>query len=197
MMIRLLAYAQAYLGAAFLLTLSAGLLGLLRLSLRRLPFGAQELLGLAKLLVLGSLLLPAAMLALPRESLLHPSAQVYSGGHRSASTAWIVPTSSATISTDAPRTPGIALDERVLWLLLSLLGAGALVRGAAIGKDLGKLRRMLREMPVLRRHGRVSVHVSDRIESPFSAWFPRSAVIALPSSILSRPGDLRIALREA
>lgn len=47
----------------------------------------------------------------------------------------------------------------------------------------------------LRRIGRVELLVSDDVEGPFSFWLPGRAVVVVPSWILERPQQFRIAVR--
>ncbi|MCB2116281.1 MAG: M56 family metallopeptidase [Rhodobacteraceae bacterium] len=79
----------------------------------------------------------------------------------------------------------------------ALLAALALGVGAALCRlvwGAWALHRVLQHSHLWRRVGRVELRVSDRVAVPFSTRTFRRRVIVIPSALLEREGDLRIAL---
>jgi hypothetical protein len=75
-----------------------------------------------------------------------------------------------------------------------LLLAGAVLHLVRLAVAGAKLRRMMAESWRWRRLGGVDLHLSDRLAVPFSALGLRGRHVVLPSSLLERERDLRIAV---
>lgn len=80
--------------------------------------------------------------------------------------------------------------QAVQWALV----AGVLTCLARLGWSILTLRRLIAESYVWRRFGRVELRVSDTASVPFSTRGIRSRIVVLPSAMLARENDLRIAL---
>jgi len=78
--------------------------------------------------------------------------------------------------------------------LLGLVAAGGVTCLLRLGWSLFRLRRILAESHLWRRFGRVELRVSDTISVPFSTRGLRRRIVVLPSAMLERGADLRIAL---
>ncbi len=74
------------------------------------------------------------------------------------------------------------------------LAAGIVTCLVRLGWSVLKLRRVIAESYVWRRFGRVELRVSDTASVPFSTRGVRSRIVVLPSTMLAREDDLRIAL---
>jgi peptidoglycan lytic transglycosylase D len=84
------------------------------------------------------------------------------------------------------------------FLMLAVAAAGiiglviALVR---VFMGAWSVRRVLSRAHLVRRVGSLQILSSDEIGIPFSCWVPGTCYIVVPSSLILRPRDLRIALR--
>lgn len=79
-------------------------------------------------------------------------------------------------------------------LFLGLVAVGALLALARLCQGALKLRRVLAESYLWRRIGSVELRVSDIVSVPFSTRTIRRRIIVVPSGLLAREQDLRIAL---
>lgn len=79
-----------------------------------------------------------------------------------------------------------------VWILLAitLLAFG----GAFLVRDIRSLIRVQRHAFLVRKIGRVGVLVSDQIRVPFSYWLPGQANVVIPTDLVSRPQDYKIAM---
>ena len=77
-------------------------------------------------------------------------------------------------------------------LVAAMLGAALCMAG--LGWSVVKLRRVLAEAHRWRRIGRIDLRLSDTITVPFSTRGFRTRIVVLPSSMLERASDLKIAL---
>lgn len=78
--------------------------------------------------------------------------------------------------------------------LLVLIAAGAVFCFVRLGLSVLRLGRILGEAHLWRRFGRVELRVSDTISVPFSTRGVRRRIVVLPSAMLERGADLKIAL---
>lgn len=78
--------------------------------------------------------------------------------------------------------------------VLAVIGLGAALCFARLGRSIRALRRVLAESHRWRRIGRIDLRLSDTVAVPFSTRGFRTRIVVLPSSMLGRAGDLRIAL---
>jgi membrane-bound lytic murein transglycosylase D len=57
------------------------------------------------------------------------------------------------------------------------------------------LRRIVRQSSQIARSGKLRVLATDQCAVPFSFWMPGARLIVVPSSLIVRPADLRVAIR--
>lgn len=86
--------------------------------------------------------------------------------------------------------PSSALGIPVIALLL----AGIALFAARLCLSILRLRRMINDSYAWRRFGALHLRVSDDISVPFSTRGWRNRFVVLPSSMITQPADLRIAL---
>ena len=79
-------------------------------------------------------------------------------------------------------------------LMLWALAAGIVIFIVRLGWSVHKLHRIIADSYVWRRLGRLELRVSDIVAVPFSTRGLRTRIVVLPSGMLEREGDLRIAL---
>lgn len=75
-------------------------------------------------------------------------------------------------------------------LFFSLIAIGFFL----LGRDLIRLHRISRRSFLLRKTGRVRVFASEEVRVPFSYWLPWCACVVMPSGLIERPLDYKIAL---
>lgn len=78
--------------------------------------------------------------------------------------------------------------------MLCLVAVGAACCLLRLGWSVARLRRIISESHLWHRFGRVELRVSDTISVPFSTRGLRRRIIVLPSAMLERATDLKIAL---
>ncbi|OFZ54123.1 MAG: hypothetical protein A2428_08780 [Bdellovibrionales bacterium RIFOXYC1_FULL_54_43] len=79
----------------------------------------------------------------------------------------------------------------VLFFLLVILSVYGSFR---VGRDLSCLRRIRKESFLIKRFRNVYLFCNDQIKVPFSYWTPRQAVVVVPSSLMSKHSDYRMAV---
>lgn len=191
---------RPYLEMAFLVLIGAGFLAIAPALLDAcgIRIERSHWLKIGNSALVCSILFPLLALFLPKETLLRPSAQVWSGISRSDATNYAlvsgVDVSSAS-STVSSQVSGLTLSYQIIGYSLIALGAGACLSLLILLYRVFQLRRFLEGQPVMKSLGRVKVLISDEPQTPFSAWLPGSAYIVLPSRMLTQLKDCRIALR--
>lgn len=117
---------------------------------------------------------------------------------------WAAPSMKAVgVSADALASPIVSAGSSQAtlpldFLMLAVAAAGvlglvtALVRVSA---GAWSVRRVLMRAHLVRRAGSLRILSSDETGVPFSCWVPGTCYIVVPSSLILRPRDLRIALR--
>lgn len=78
--------------------------------------------------------------------------------------------------------------------VIALLLVGIAVFAARLGLSVVRLRRMINDSYAWRRFGTLQLRLSDEISVPFSTRSLRNRFVVLPSTMITRPADLRIAL---
>ncbi len=101
------------------------------------------------------------------------------GGYLSLST----PLGTSTLQADQ-----VAFIWGILGVLVLILG------GLFIGRDLRILFKIKKNSFLVRRLGRVRILVNDAIHVPFSYWVPGQANIVVPSSLVERRKDFKMAV---
>lgn len=179
-----------YLEASALLAVGALCLAVVS---RYWPTRSRAWLALSHAALVAALVLPLGATWFPRDRLLKPSVQVWSGAPRARQAPY-------TLIAPAARAPGIALEG--VRLTESGLRAGAWLALAGLLAALGvhasrlwRLRRVLRSHVEIRRLGRVSVRVSESDPVAYSAWLPFGLAYAvLPVELLGDREAWRLAL---
>jgi membrane-bound lytic murein transglycosylase D len=186
-------YLSAHLQLILALTLSLGT-GYLS---RRFGFVTQaQCLRIARTLMLAAIFLPLMSQLLPRETLLRPSIQIWSGQSRVSSTAQpvIIPA----FTGRPPNSSGHSLwsiKAQHVWLFFALTLGLWFAGTSHFTCQMWRLRRRLRSMPRIKTLGRVSILVSDSEPIPYSTWILGRAYVVLPSSLLIHKSDLILSLR--
>src|SRR5207244_9891922 len=85
--------------------------------------------------------------------------------------------------------------ERTVEIAGILFFAGVLYVVLRVSRDLTITVSFLTGAYCVRRRGRLHILASDRIQVPVSFWQPSRSVIVVPSTLLSRWGELRLVLR--
>ncbi len=194
-----LALVNWYLGANELLLVAVLLLAALRAVSRRLgPFGYRHLLQLGYAISAAAVVLPLVDLELAglgtdREPLIPHTAEVWSRSTMDDTTSGAAGDRKMTVSLVPVGTSislsGAALIARYVFL------SGLLIVLAKLAWDARAIATTIAGAHRLHRRGRVRVMVSDSIAVPFSFWLPGRTFIVVPTSLIQRPRDLRMAIR--
>src|SRR6185437_6725109 len=190
-----LAPLQIYLSQNVLLLLACGLVRCLRFASARLsrPLTYRHQLHCAYWLIAAAVLAPLFAPLFSDPHLLPPTAQVWSGASRQAL---------ASVAA-SPLTDTLTLSTTGTQLRLDLLTQCALTicaGGIAIALTLMLIsaratRTLLCTAHLMRRNGALRILASCDASVPFSFWRPGRFFIVVPILLLTRPEDLRIALR--
>ena len=184
-----------YLGANILLAVAALLLAGIRSLNRRLPrqCSYRDLLQLGYAISVVALLLPLFGMVSDRDSLIPHTAQVWSAPTMHSPTSAgpedhrlvmsLVPAHASVPLNTAAKVAGYVFASGLLMMLVRIA-----VDGLAIAK-------IIAGSHVFRRLGRLSIFTSDAISVPFSFWIPNRYFIVVPSALVLRHEDLRMALR--
>lgn len=157
------------------------------------PFASRQLLQLGYVIAVAALLLPLVALVPGREDFLPHTAQVWSGA--------TMQDSSATGAADHQLALSVAHANasmplsRAAWLAGGLFISGLLVMLATVVVDAFATLRIIRSAQIMRRRGRLAILTTESVTVPFSFWVPGRYFIVVPSALLTRPNDLRLALR--
>ena len=88
----------------------------------------------------------------------------------------------------------VALNTAHGQLIAMILLGGAATGLFQVGRDIGRIRRILRNGFLLRRLGRIDIILTDEIRVPLSTRGWRRHYVVVPTEYLYRPGDLHIAV---
>jgi beta-lactamase regulating signal transducer with metallopeptidase domain len=189
------ACANVYIGANVLLALALVLVAAIESvsgSLRH-PVAYRHRLAMGHTMVIAALLLPFATPLLGNEDVLPRTAQVWSAGTMSGGAAEAPENQRIAISF-APRGASISLTAATN-AAAGLVLIGLLVSLLRIGLDIRVTRRIIAQASSIRRHGRLSVLASERIQVPFSFWWPGRYFVVVPSALVLHAEDLKMAIR--
>jgi hypothetical protein len=132
---------------------------------------------------------------LPRNEVFSPAAKVWSAQSiKSFGQDYIAPDKGGYLSLPTPigistlQADQVAITWGILGALLLVLG------GLFIGRDLRALFKTKKNSFLVRRLGRVRILVSDAVQVPFSYWLPGQANIVVPSSLVERREDYKMAI---
>lgn len=165
------------------------LLGFLTRSLR-VGLRPGQLLPISYLLLLASLILP---FFLPASTLtIHPPIQVWSAPPLQARSPDF---HSATISFSSMSVPSYAVSmTHIEWGLLSAAVFGFAVGLVQLMRSIVRLRRVIRESFLIRRIGSIRILASECERTPYSFRTLRRHYVVIPSEMLGRPVELRVAI---
>jgi membrane-bound lytic murein transglycosylase D len=189
------AWTNLYICANVLLALTVVLLAVVGMVSRKLrhPVAYRHRLAIGHTLVIAAVLLPLTPLVSGHEEVLPRSAQVWSaptmnGGEADASKDHRIAVSFAPLG--ASMSLAVASQAAAGLVLIGLLVS--LIR---LGLDIRATRRIIAQAQTIRRHGLLSIRVSEQIQVPFSFWWPARYFIVVPSALVLHPGDLEMAIR--
>lgn len=176
-----------------------GVLGLLFVTAfiarSRFRLSANEELHLHKMTALIVLTFAIAQPFFPSNEVFQPAAKVWSAqsiksfseeyitGNRAGYLSLPTLSGSSTVKADS-----FALIWFALGIVTLFLGAFYLLR------DLQRILTFRHRSFIVRKIGRVQVFVSDEAQVPFSFWLPGEANVVIPSTILARPLDMKMAV---
>ncbi|MEO8315335.1 MAG: M56 and MltD domain-containing protein [Pseudomonadota bacterium] len=189
----MIAAVNAYVGMSVALLFASALLAGSRAVNARLQvsFAQRHLLFTGYVLCAAALLAPLLMANLRQSfAMLPPVVQVWSGASMHAIAA---PAPGAAVMT--PAAPDSARLSVIVLLFAALLAGGAVWMLARLAGELRRAIRLLAGADLLRSRGGARVLVSSEVDVPLSFWLPGLSVVLLPVAWLTRPDDLRIALR--
>ena len=153
----------------------------------------SQRLRLGQALIAAALLLPFLSMHVPRETLLYPSVQIWSGAPSGDDASYALLTT-AHPDSDTPSV-GVRVESQplsgvlVVWAVIALL---LLVRHTAQSL---RLSLNLRKLPLLRSLGRLRIVATEGDLTPYSFRSLTRAYVAVPASMLTEPDDLRISIR--
>lgn len=170
-------------------------LGIGHLSHRSGLLSQTQCLRITRVLMMAALLLPLISQLLPRETLLKPSIQIWSGQNQASSNPRpiIIPA-----FTGAPPNSSSysfwGIKTQYIWLFLALTLGWCIIGAMRFGYQMWHLHRRLGSMPKIKALGRVSILVSNSDPIPYSAWILGRAYVVLPISLIINKTDLYFSL---
>ncbi|MCC7442350.1 MAG: transglycosylase SLT domain-containing protein [Bdellovibrionales bacterium] len=188
---------KLYLEAALLLAIVAAILACLRVCLFRWPRAMRfsGAVALANLMLVLALTFPLVLSAVPKESLIRPAAQTWSGSIKGQMPALRITFPISTSAQSAQGPEGVELGYSVVLLVVAVLFLGGLLAHVRLWLRLKALSRAIAGYPVLRSIGRVRIRAAEGGGAPFAAHVSGRAEVVLPADIIERPEPMRIALR--
>lgn len=132
---------------------------------------------------------------LPRNEVFSPAAKVWSASSiKSFSQEYPTSEMRGYLSLPTPLGASTVQTDRLamLWIVLSVMTL--LLGGFFVGRDLHSLFRIQRRSFLVRQMGTVRVLINDDIQVPFSYWLPGQANVIVPSALLARPDDYKMAI---
>jgi len=190
-----LAPLQIYLSQNVLLVLAYGLLRCLRFASARLPrpLAYRHQLHCANWLIAVAVLAPLLAPLLSDPHLLPATAQVWSAPslHALSGAAASVPGAMLSLTTTGTQ---LRLDL-ITQCALTICAGGLAIALTLLLIGARATRTLLSQAHLIRRSGALRILASSEASVPFSFWRPGRFFIVVPVSLLTRPEDLRIALR--
>jgi membrane-bound lytic murein transglycosylase D len=184
-----------YITANLLLLLAAAGVACLRWVSGRLasPIAFRRQLRIAYALSVAAVLLPSVTLIQQRAELMPRNAQIWSAASmrdriRSSGNSHRIAISVASSKLSAPLQTAGAITA-------GLFLAGVIAFAATLLVEAARIRRIIADAHAIARRRRVRVLSSQDVCVPFSFWLPGLHFIVLPSDLILRPADLRMAIR--
>jgi beta-lactamase regulating signal transducer with metallopeptidase domain len=189
------ALVRTYLLANALLVLAALILLIVRAGSARVrrPISYRQQLQLGYILIVVALVGPCLVLPSGGADILPMTTQVWSAPSMEALRGSGENLGSATISAGDAKT-SVSLDLLMQTIVVVCL-AGFLLALTRILAGARSVGRVLRQAHLIRRAGALRILATDEAIVPFSCWVPGACHIVVPSALISRPEDFRIALR--
>jgi beta-lactamase regulating signal transducer with metallopeptidase domain len=186
---------NAYLCANVLLAVAALLLAGIRALSRRLlrPYTYRHLLQLGYAILVAAMLLPLFGMLFNNERSIPHTAQVWSAPTMH-SPARVAPEDHRIVMSLVPAHASIPLSTAAQ-VAGYVFASGLLMMLVRLAVDALAIARIIASSHVFRRRGRLGIFTSDAIGVPFSFWIPNRYFIVVPSSLVLRSADLRIAMR--
>ena len=186
---------QIYLSQNVLLLVACGLLrGLQFVSSRsQRPLAYRHQLHASYSLILAAVLAPLAAVLAGGPHFLPATAQVWSAPSLHALSPASTSMPSATISLAATSTP-VRLDL-LMQCALTICAGGISIALLLVLIGARTTNKLLAAAHLVRCSGKLRILASTAASVPFSFWRPGTFFIVVPTSLLTRPEDLRIALR--
>ncbi len=186
---------QIYLSQNVLLLVAYGLLrGLQFVSSRsRHPLAYRQQLHAAYWLIAAAMIAPLPAVLAGGPHFLPATAQVWSAPSLRALSAAATSMPAATISLASTGTP-FRLDL-LMQCALTICASGISIALLLVLIGAGTTSRLLAGAHLIRRSGTLRILASTTASVPFSFWRPGAFFIVVPTSLLTRPEDFRIALR--
>ena len=185
---------NVYICGNVLLLLAAVLLeGIRAISARlRHPIAYRHQLRFGQALVAAAILLPVVSSLSGHDSFLPQTAQVWSAPTMREGALAAAEDHRIAVSQTSARAsmPWNVVSRATFALFLT----GLLFLLVRIARELAATMRIIADAQVIRRHGRLQILSSERIQVPFSFWLPGRYFIVVPSALVLRCEDLRIAL---
>jgi len=185
---------NVYICANVLLVLAAALLEGLRAAspMLRQPMAYRHQLRLGQAMALGALLLPLVSSFSGRSSLLPQTAQIWSAPTlRAGALAALTEQRLAVSFGSSGATMPLDVASQAAGIVLA---AGLLLVLARLARDAVTTSRIIANAQTIRRHRSVRILASERICVPFSFWLPARYFIIVPSELVLRSEDLRLAI---
>lgn len=161
----------------------------------RFRFSAVEELRLHKLTVLLVLTFAIAQPFFPSNAVFQPAAKVWSAqSMRSFGAEYKTSDRAGYLSLPSlTGSPTVPMDTfTFVWIAIAI--STLLFGGFYLLRDLKRILAIKRRSYLARKIGRVRVFVSDQALVPFSFWLPGESSVVIPSTILSRPLDMKMAV---
>jgi beta-lactamase regulating signal transducer with metallopeptidase domain len=183
-----------YLVANALFALASLLVLAVRVASTRLrrPLSYRQQLHLACALIAVALVGPWLMLPSAGTDFMPAMTQVWAATSMQAVTASANEAARAMVSAGTSATI-LPLDV-LTWATACACAIGIVFALVRIARGAWSVRRVLERAHLFRRSGALRILCSDEASVPFSCWAPGACYIVVPSSLILRPQDLRIAL---
>ena len=184
-----------YLSANVLLVVAALLLsGIHAISVRLAqPFAYRHLLLLGYTIAAAAVLLPTIGTPALHEPLIPHSVQMWSAATMHDTIRAASDEQRVTVSL-APAGTSMSLNV-VARVAVGMFAFGLLVVLARVVRDARSIAKIIAGAHLIRRRGRWKILASEGVAVPFSFWRPGQYFIVVPSVLILRPHDLRMAIR--
>lgn len=161
----------------------------------RLRFSSNDELRLHYAVLFCVLTFAIAQPFLPQSEIFQPAAKVWSAQSlKNFSEEYQISGRAGYLSLPTLKGPSLvkAGSFSSVWLLLAI--GTALCGSFSLFRDLRRLVAIQRRSFLTKKIGRARIFINDEIKVPFSFWLPGEANIVIPSALLARPLDMKMAV---